>query len=262
MAGFTDVEISSSRIFPDLANEGATTLAALGVTQLQIWGCGGGGGGVSLNTSSGGGGGGSGSAVDGFFVDNAASLFVDFNCTLALGGAGGTFVVPATDGGITSIIGTPVVPGEAALRLFAYGGGAAVGSPGGGGGGSGGSASGTTPGIAGDEGGLAGGAGGTLLTTPDPGAFRYPWHSGAGGGKGGVLSSDDGPDWPGGGSGGVEFSRSGGGAGGQFGKGGDARVPVGESGGFCAGGGGTLGGLPNIGGDGGPGFVFIRYWTI
>lgn len=266
---YNDVIINSSRNFPDPAFESASTLSELGVTQIQIWLCGGGGGGAGGDgASSSGGGGGSGSGVEKFFVDNVGSLFSVLNCTIGAGGAGGTgsTTTPTNggDGGVTSVIGVPL--GETSfLEVFGYGGGGGqTNGTGGAGGGSGGSASGNTPGSAGNEGGLAGGV---LGIEDGKGALRYPWHAGSAGGQALVL---DGAPWIGGGDGGLNgaggAAGGGGGAGGLFGTGGDGGAGLnadGDDGGTCAGGGGAgTTDSSNSGGAGGNGLVHIRYWMV
>lgn len=265
---YVDVVINESRTFPDLLHEGVSTLLDLEVTQLQAWGCGaGGGGGGSLGSTNSGGGGGSGSGFEVFLIDNAAALFTSLTCTVGAGGAGGlsstTTPTAGGDGGITSIVGVPV--GETSyLELYGYGGGGglATGGAGGGGGGSGASAAGNSPGGPGSQGGLAGGVAGM------PGAFRYPWHAGSGGGAANTTLA---APWYGGGDAGSPGSGGlaggGGGAGGMFGtggNGGDLLNDDGTDGGLCAGGGGAsfTDDNSNVGGNGGDGSIFIRYWIV
>lgn len=269
---FVDVHINTTRTFPDVGHEGVSSLAALGVTQLQIWVCGGGGGGGG-GGDGGGGGGGSSSAVELFFVGDAATLFTNLSCIIGGGGAGGDGSggvlggFHGDDGNTTSVIGNAVSSLGGFLELFGYGGGGGLagdesGGAAGAGGGSGGPAFNNSAGIAGIEGGLAG----SLADLS--GAFRYPWHAGGGGGGGGPGSTA-GSDWIGGGSGGatgITFSSGGGGAGSLFGTGGDGG-PIenadGQDGGLCAGGGGSAGTVGvDFSGDGGDGHIFIRYWLL
>lgn len=262
---YIDVTINSSRTFPDSAFEGVSTLEALGVTQLQIWLCGGGGGGGgSDGGTTAGGGGGSGSGIEKFFVDNAADLFSSLTCTIGAGGIAGIGSTSSPtmggDGGTSSVVGVSKAGVSSFLEIYGYGGGGGqFNGTGGAGGGSGGSAVGEKRGGAGTEGGLAGGIPG------DPGAFRYPWHAGSGGGQ--SLIYDPAP-WYGGGAAGTNGGATGGGggAGGMFGTGGDGGVSLnnyGIAGGRCAGGGGAaLTDSANAGGAGGDGRIVIRYWTI
>lgn len=265
---YVDVTINSTRNFPDPSFEGASTLLELGVTQVQVWMCGGGGGGAGGNggTNSGGGGG-SASGVEKFTVDNPATLFSVLNCTIGAGGAGGvgstTTPTAGSDGGTSSVIGVPL--GETSFfEVYGFGGGGGlVNGTGGAGGGSGSAANGNTPGSAGTEGGLTGGVPSIEL---GKGGLRYPWHAGSSGGEALVI---DGAPWIGGGDGGSNgggATGGGGGGGGMFGTGGDGGAGLnldGDPGGFCAGGGGAgTTDSTNNGGDGGDGLIIIRYWVI
>ncbi len=266
-----EVFLNTSRSFPDMANEGTTSLSGLGsLNYIEISLCGGGGGGGANTDGGQGGGGGSGSGHENFKVYDPTTKFTAFNCSIGLGGAGSQplFATWGQSGNVTSVIGFS--SNDHFLELFGYGGGGGHvgasfgngGSPGGAGGGGGGNGFEDVPGITGIEGGLIGGLGGTDVpfvdrTNGGRGGINLSWRSGGGGGGG---KTDSLPAfWQG--AYGVENVdcgiNLGCGASSMFGLGGVAPTPTGAS---CAGG-GNNNASPN-GGDGGDGAVLFRYLIL
>lgn len=197
------VTITETRRFPDLSNEGVSSLAELGdITHLEISLCAGGGGACAADSlgSDSGGGGGAGSAIVDFTVINPNAKFDQLDITLGAGGKGVTDNGAQEQGGTG---GTTTVLGISStgffLNLHTYGGegghcgthhpDSSMSQAGGGGGGNGGPASGVSGGPAGSLGGLAGSRGvlpadvseGCSNAFPIPGKFRFPWVSGGGG---------------------------------------------------------------------------------
>lgn len=267
-----EVFLNTSRSFPDMANEGVSTLAGLGsLSYIEISLCGGGGGGGANTDGGPGGAGGSGSGHENFKVYDPTTKFTSFNCSIGMGGVGGPPISGnwGQNGNATSLMG--ISSADHFLELFGYGGGGGKvgdgfgsgGSPGGSGGGGGGNADRDTPGIAGIEGGLIGGQGAieASFATQAPavaGGINLSWRAGGGGGGGhGNVPAA----W----QGGFGFDISvctdpftGCGASSMFGVGGNALTIA--NGGPCAGGGNNNAG-PN-GGDGGDGAVLFRYLIL
>ncbi len=273
-ATVTVVNLLTSRTFPDMGNEGVSSLTALGATQLTItlWGGGGGGGGatpVDDLTRSGGGGGGGGMIMEVYIINNPQN-YTSLTITVGAGGVGGLVDVDGTDGG-NSIVQTSGGTGVA-ITLTAYagaGGGKGIDGSiglGGGGGGSGGA------GI-GSVGGISDGIGGPLgkNDNQDEGDRIGNLKGGGGGGIGQLNNGADGGEWSitsfvkyNFGAGGNGIWGGGGGAAGPGGAGGDGGVrgvdgvtvdPNSGAGG--GGGGGDNGGHVGSGGDGGSGQVII-----
>jgi len=291
-----EVMVTTSRVFPDIANEGVATLEELGdITKLEISLCGGGGGGgtgftgpqkkrsdgglVSRSSNVAGGGGGSGSGYENFPVLWATQRFFGFNVTIGSGGAAAVSFNTGGNGGRTNVLGISkieidtIVNNTFYVNLDGYGGGgggftSAPGDPGespalgGSGGGNGGSASTSTsastiPGIAGDLGGYKGGLGGSQTGNGGKmGAVNYPWRAGGGGGGGFTI----GAGWFGSYS---DSNCDGCGASSMFGGPGTNVVPIRPSS-YCAGGnGGDLEQGPDgTGSDGGDGAALFRYYLF
>lgn len=284
--------ITEARSFPDMANEGFTTLSAMNVERVVISMCGGGGSGSAIIVDADGteeyNGGGAGGGFYQFAIDDVASLYERFDITTI--GAGGISATTATActsdtrGGTTSLLGIPVSGPlhTSTLLLSGFGGGCTTelntnqGFYGGCGAGNG--LTGTVqPGFEGDLGGVKGACGRIPEETPQTGPLRAPWFGGAHGGStslsDGSTSCTSAGKCPSsgalfiGGDGGL--GRAGGG-GGLFGNGGnsDHEFP-GEANAppfSCAGGGspeastevsaGTFVGWSR----GGAGQVMIEYW--
>ena len=251
-----EVTVDSSRIFPDIGNEGVATLAELGaLSHIEISFCGGGGGANDNSDSGPGAGGGGGSAIIDFLILEPSLKFTAFNVSLGLGGVGGGLF--AGDGTPTNVAGQSGT--GFSFDLTAYGGGGAtVGGPGatgGSGGGGGGSASNAIPGISGILGGLPGGqSAGPTTDIPQRGAFKNPWWSGgSGGGEGNcTICETPGTSWQGGFAAGPTLQS---GASSLFGS---SIVDTSKSG-RCAGGSRVVSG-PAI--DGGDGLAVFRYFIL
>ena len=269
--------INETRSFPDLSNEGVSTIGELNATAMQItvWGGGGGGGfgGFVLPTSqAGGGGGGSGGAVVNFPLDLFTLSLLSsetFTVVIGSGGAGGIFINATSftlaESGGTSAVRTNT-SGTIDIFLQAYGGGGGSSGTdflGGGGAGSGGSASAENGGIANGVGGAAGPDGG--LDNSGGSQVTLYW-TGWGGGNGtadGFGPAQEGSNFFNRGVGGSVNGFGGGGAGGFAGKGADSvSLGVGGSAAANSGAGGAGGGaVTRNGGDGGSGGAFIIWWT-
>ncbi len=201
-----EVTVNVSRIFPDVGNEGVSTLAELGaLSHIEVTFCGGGGGGGGQGGDGGeGAGGGAGSAIVDFLILEPSLKFTAFNVSLGVGGLGGNAGGnDGTSGTPTSVVGQSVTGFH--FDLTAYGGGGADGGDnnpffGGAGGGGGGSATLDVAGIAGPFGGLVGGLANTFTTFPERGPFKAPWWSGGAGGgdRSGIPGGSPGTSWQGG----------------------------------------------------------------
>ena len=215
-----EVTFNDSRIFPDMANEGVSTLSELGqITHIELTFCGGGGGACYITDVGRTGGGGSGAAVVDFTILYPNNKFDNFNVTL---GAGGTNCSGPSVPAVSALVsggtgGTTTVAGISSTGYFfsldAYGGTGGydasfagqnhtyLGSGGGGGG------SGSPGGYLGHEYQFVGGEAGSLggvhgirganvddsiphpancsKEFPGSAIFRYPWFGGIGGNVGG-----------------------------------------------------------------------------
>ena len=250
--------ITSDRSFPDVGNEGVSTISALNATMILITLWAGGGGGASGSTGTQGGGGGSGSAVVNWPVEvqmlstlGSTTLSV----TIGAGGAGGTVGGNGSDGSNTTVISQDT---DNLISLTAYGGGGgeADDNDGGGGGGTGGAASNSLGGASNNIGGAAGPNGGFSNTGGD---ITGVWWTGWGGGGSGVTAQN-GSDWFGRSKGGALDGLASGGAGGFNGNGGDGGSVGASAAANSGAGGGGSNVQNNAGGAGGSGGCVITWW--
>lgn len=265
-----EVFVNTTRVFPDVSNEGVSTLSGLGdLSHIEISLCGAGGAGAATSDEGNGGAGGGGSGFENFFILEPDDKFDTFNVTLGEGGdpsVGGCIAQAGNDSMIEGVSSTGFY-----LELIGYGGGgglssatpqcnpiAGFGGPGAGGGGAPNqtlASGGNMPGEAGILGGVIGGEGGSFTGGGDGqrGPFKLPWRSGGGGGS--EFFNGFGADW----QGAFASSKVGtpSGAASMFGMGGNQTTSPFTTA-FCAGGGTGIFGMD--GGPGGDGAALFRYY--
>jgi len=270
-SGSVFIDQPGQRYFPDLTNEGVSTIGELGANLITVtlWGAGGGGGGGnSVNSPAGGGG--SGGVIIDFPIEgdllnriSGTTLY----CVPGQGGRGGnTAHTIGSSGENTTVVSQDA---DNIVNLVAYGGGGGIAIPstpvgqGGGGAGTGGGAQGATGGISNLIGGATGPDGGLNLTGLKVTGI---WATGTGGGTGGPTGAfENGTPFFSRSRGGNGIVASGiglaGGAGGYGGHGGDASINFGAA--PANSGGGGAGDFADqfgrqIGGSGG---VVITWWA-